>query len=110
MMSRGGARLMLLVPGALCLFAGLDAALLLLGLPAPVETARLPVVHGPLLVFGFIGTVIALERAVAVRRLWAFASPAVLGLAASCSSRLCRSWSARVCSQPEPRCCCSSTG
>jgi uncharacterized membrane protein len=79
-MSRGGARLMLLVPGAVCLFAGLDAALLLLGLPAPVETARLPVVHGPLLVFGFIGTVIALERAVAVRRLWAFASPALLGL------------------------------
>lgn len=37
-------------------------------------------VHGPLLVFGFIGTVIALERAVAVRRTWAFAAPAAFGL------------------------------
>jgi hypothetical protein len=78
--SRGGTRLLFLIPGALCMFAGLDAALLLLGLPAPVETSRLPIVHGPLLVFGFIGTVIALERAVAVRRVWAFASPALLGV------------------------------
>lgn len=58
----------------------MDAALLLLGLPAPVTTQRLPVVHGPLLVFGFVGTVIALERAVAVRRWWAFASPAAFGV------------------------------
>lgn len=79
-MSRGGVRLLFLVPGAFCLLAGLDAALVLLGLPAPVDTSRLPVVHGPLLVFGFIGTVIALERAVAVRRAWAFASPAFLGV------------------------------
>lgn len=78
--SRGGVRLVFLIPGALCLLAGLDAALLLLGLPAPVETARLPIVHGPLLVFGFVGTVIALERAVAVRRTWAFASPGLLGV------------------------------
>ncbi|WP_246846588.1 hypothetical protein [Humibacter ginsenosidimutans] len=80
MMSRGGVRLLFLIPGAFCLFAGLDSALLLLGLPAPVDGSRLPVVHGPLLVFGFVGTVIALERAVAVRRPWAFASPALLGV------------------------------
>lgn len=45
-----------------------------------MTTQRLPLVHGPLLVFGFIGTVIALERAVAVRRTWAFAAPAAFGL------------------------------
>lgn len=79
-LSRGGVRALFLVPGGVALLAGLDAALLLLGLPAPVSTARLPVVHGPLLVFGFVGTVIALERAVAIRRPWAFASPALFGL------------------------------
>lgn len=72
-------RLSLLALGALCLLAGLDAALLLLGLPAPVTAARLPDVHGPLLVLGFVGCVIALERAVALRRAWALAAPAALG-------------------------------
>lgn len=79
-LARGGVRALFLIPGGLAMLAGLDAALLLLGLPAPVTTARLPVVHGPLLVFGFIGTVIALERAVALRRWWAMASPAFLGV------------------------------
>ena len=70
-----------MIPGGIALLTGLDAALLLLGLPAPLTFERLPVVHGPLLVFGFIGTVIALERAVAIRRWWAFGSPAAFGLA-----------------------------
>jgi hypothetical protein len=74
-------RLAFLIPGGIALLAGLDAALLLLGLPAPLTFARLPIVHGPLLVFGFIGTVIALERAVAIRTWWAFGSPAAFGIA-----------------------------
>jgi len=78
--SRPGVRLAFLVPGGIALLAGLDAALLLLGLPAPLSFERLPVVHGPLLVFGFIGTVIALERAVAIRRWWAFGAPAAFGI------------------------------
>lgn len=79
---------MLLLPGGLALLAGLDGALLLLGLPAlpslpPLLTAdRLPQVHGPLLVLGFVGTVVALERAVALRRWWGFAAPAGLGVGA----------------------------
>lgn len=76
------ARALLLVPGGLALLAGLDAALLLLGLPAPVTSARLPQVHGMLLVLGFVGTVVALERAVALGRLWGYAAPAGLGLGA----------------------------
>ena len=75
-----GNRLLLMLPAALALFAGLDAALLLLDLPAPLTTQRLPQVHGMLLVFGFVGTVIALERAVALRRPAGYLAPALLGL------------------------------
>lgn len=72
----------LLVPAALALLAGLDAALMLLGLPAPVEVDRLPDVHGMLMVLGFVGTLIAVERAVALRGSLGFTAPALLGLGA----------------------------
>ncbi|WP_448629830.1 hypothetical protein [Cellulomonas soli] len=75
----GTRRLVLLVPAGLALLAGLDAALLLLGLPAPVQADRLPQVHGLLMVLGFVGTLIALERAVALGRGAAFSAPALLG-------------------------------
>ncbi|MBC7441321.1 MAG: hypothetical protein H7311_02140, partial [Ramlibacter sp.] len=75
-------RMALLLLGGVALLAGLDGALLLLGLPAPLVTARLADVHGPLMVFGFVGTVVVLERAVAVRKTWAFLSPGLLGLGA----------------------------
>ncbi|MGV0874087.1 hypothetical protein [Mycolicibacterium sp. XJ879] len=69
-----------MVPAAVALLAGLDAALLRLGLPAPVETVRLAEVHGIVLVLGFVGTLIAVERAVAAGRRWCYAAPALLGL------------------------------
>lgn len=75
-------RRLLLAPAALSLLAGLDAALLLLDLPAPVETDRLPEVHGMLLVLGFVGTLIALERAIALGALWGLAAPVLLGAGA----------------------------
>src|SRR5690606_19342788 len=62
--------------------AGLDAALMLLGLPAPVSSQRLPEVHGMLLVLGFVGTLIALERAVALGRRTGFLAPGLLGAGA----------------------------
>ena len=68
-----------LLPGAVALLLGLDAGLQLLNLPSVPVTERLPVVHGMLLVLGFVGTLIALERAVALRRRWGFAAPALLG-------------------------------
>lgn len=71
-----------MAPGGFALLAGLDAGLVLLGLPAPIQAARLAEVHGVLLVLGFVGTVIALERAVAARRWWAYLAPALLGAAA----------------------------
>ncbi len=75
-------RAVLLIPGGFALLAGLDAALLRLGLPAPVETVRLAEVHGIVLVLGFVGTVIALERAVASGRRWCYLAPALSGLGA----------------------------
>jgi hypothetical protein len=73
-------RLVFLIPAGVALLAGLDAALLLLGVPAPVTTERLPEVHGMVMVLGFVGTVVALERAVALRRRAGFAAPALLGM------------------------------
>ncbi|MFN8190972.1 MAG: hypothetical protein U0R78_11140 [Nocardioidaceae bacterium] len=78
---RSGAwRPMLLVPAGLSLLAGLDAALILLDLPAPVDADRLPEVHGFVLVLGFVGTLIALERAIALGTRWGVMAPALLGL------------------------------
>lgn len=66
----------------LAMVAGLDAALLLLGVPAPVTTDRLPDAHGMLMVLGFVGTLVCLERAVALGRAVGHLAPALLGLGA----------------------------
>jgi len=76
------ARPALLLPGGIALLAGVDAALLLADLPAPVTSTRLPDVHGVLLTLGFVGTLIALERAVALDTWWAYAAPGLLGAGA----------------------------
>ena len=73
-------RLPFLLPGAAALLLGLDAGLGLLGLPAAPVSDRLLDVHGFLLVLGFVGTLIALERAVALRAAAGFAAPAFLGI------------------------------
>lgn len=49
------------------LVAGLNAALLRLGLQAPVGGESLASMHGLLMVYGFLGTAITLERAVALQ-------------------------------------------
>lgn len=72
-------RVALLALGGACLVAGLDAALLAVGVWAPVDAAHLPGVHGMVMVLGFMGTVIALERAQALRQPWAHLAPGVLG-------------------------------
>jgi hypothetical protein len=72
-------RLPVLVLGVLSLLAGLWGGLLLLGLPLPTLRAATAADHGPLMALGFLGTVISLERAVALRRRWAFAAPATAG-------------------------------
>lgn len=78
-MARPAARAWFLLPAGLALLAGLDAALLLAGTGAPVRSDRLSDVHGALMVLGFLGTLISLERAVALRRPWGYAAPAFFG-------------------------------
>jgi hypothetical protein len=80
--ARGLLRLPFLLPAGLAVLAGLDAALMLLGLPAPVSADRLPDVHGMLLVLGFVGTLIALERAVALGHRAGYLAPGLLGAGA----------------------------
>ncbi len=60
------------------MLAGLDAALVALGVWAPVPALHLPDVHGMVMVLGFMGTLIALERAQALRQTWAYLAPALL--------------------------------
>jgi hypothetical protein len=75
------ARLVLVAPGILALLGGLAGGLARLEWPVPT-TAGLVVFHGPLMVSGFLGTVIGLERAVAVGRPWAYAGPVATALGA----------------------------
>ncbi len=75
-----GLRLPPLALGGFSLLLGLLAAVIMLGFPVPTPAPRLPEVHGPLMVFGAVGTLVALERAVALRRRWALAAPVLAGL------------------------------
>lgn len=72
-------RLPALAAGGVALLAGLYAALLLLGTRIPAPPGQLAEVHGPLMVLGFVGTLIALERAVALGDRWALLAPACSG-------------------------------
>jgi hypothetical protein len=69
----------LLAAGGLSLVAGLYAGLSLLGFGLPLPRPALADVHGPVMVLGFVGTLVALERAVALGARWAFAAPACSG-------------------------------
>ena len=61
-------RLPLIALGVLSLLGALGGGLVRLGWPLPT-TPGLVAFHGPLMVAGFLGTVIGLERAVALGRL-----------------------------------------
>jgi hypothetical protein len=74
------ARVPLLVLGFLSLFAGVGAGLVRLGWDVPLPAALDPGLHGPLMIAGFFGTVISLERAVALASLWAYLGPLAAGL------------------------------
>lgn len=77
--SRLARRLPLLALALVALLAGLWAGLLRLGLDLPELRPALAGLHGPLLVLGFLGTQIGLERAVALRRRWPYLAPAAAG-------------------------------
>jgi hypothetical protein len=64
------------------LSAGAWAGLIRLGLGWPSIQTGLFSNHGPLMVAGFFGTLVALERAVAIDESWMFASPVLNSLGA----------------------------
>jgi hypothetical protein len=76
----GRARLLLAALAVLALLAGLWAGLLRIGWALPLLQPALPPAHGPLMVSGFLGTLIGLERAVALGRPAAYAVPLLSGL------------------------------
>ena len=73
-------RVPLLILGFLALFAGVGAGLARLAWTMPPIVASAAPWHGVLMVSGFFGVVISLERAVAIGRLWAYAGPLAAGL------------------------------
>lgn len=75
-----GWRTLLVVLGGLSLLSGLNAALVRLSVWAPVESTRVGDLHGPVMVLGFMGTLICLERAQALRKPIAYLAPALLGV------------------------------
>lgn len=73
-------RIPMLVLGFASLIIGVGAGLLRLGWNFPLPSAASVAFHGPLMVCGFFGTVISLERAVALARRWAYLGPVSAGL------------------------------
>lgn len=77
---RPAGRLPLLVLGMLSLLGGVLAGLARLDWSMPPVAAGAAGWHGALMISAFLGTVISLERAVAIGRGWAYAAPAAAGL------------------------------
>lgn len=65
----------LLALGIITLLAAMWAGMLRIGLALPPLSPTLAGGHGPLMVAGFLGTVVGLERAVALGRPWMFLAP-----------------------------------
>ncbi len=64
------------------LLAALWAGLIRVGWHWPVWQPMLPALHGPLMISGFLGALISLERAVAIRKPWTFVGPVLSGIGA----------------------------
>ncbi len=68
-------RMPLLAAAMLALLAAMWAGLIRLGWGFPPLVHGIGALHGPLMVCGFLGTLISLERAVAIGQRWAYAAP-----------------------------------
>ncbi len=73
-------RLIGLLPAGISLTAGLTGSLMLLGVVDPTPAVQLAGSHGLLMTLGFLGTLVALERAVALARPWGWLAPGAAGL------------------------------
>ena len=76
---RPAGRLPLLFFGMLSLLGGVLAGLARLGWDVPAPATQAAGVHGPLMIAAFFGTVISLERAVAIGQGWAYSAPLAAG-------------------------------
>lgn len=86
-------RRLLLVAALTALTAGVWAGLLRFGLAWPTLPRLLPMTHGPLMVGGFLGALISLERAVALNRLWTYAGPVAAAAGALLATAYPAHWS-----------------
>src|SRR5699024_2324315 len=66
----------LMASAAVIVIAALWSGLVHLGLDLPQLTESLHDGHGPMMILGFLGTLITMERAVALGERWAFLGPA----------------------------------
>ena len=73
-------RFPLIAMALLALLAAMWAGLSRIGWGWPVLQPTLPAAHGPLMICGFLGTVIGVERAVALNRRWTYLGPVLTGL------------------------------
>jgi hypothetical protein len=78
----GVAPVLFLAAAMISLLAGIWSALLRLGLEVPALDPALVPAHGPLMVSGFLGTLISLERAAALGAPWTYAAPGLAGAGA----------------------------
>jgi hypothetical protein len=76
---RGWIRAITLLAAVLAMATGFYGGLLRLGFALP-DAPQLGDSHGPLMICGMFGTLIALERAVALGRDWSYLAPIALGL------------------------------
>jgi hypothetical protein len=78
--SRG--RFFLIALAGISLLTGVWAGLARMGWSLPLPNEQMVPLHGPLMVVGFLGALIGLERAVALQRWWAYAIPICAGASA----------------------------
>jgi hypothetical protein len=79
-MTRRVWRAPMLAMAALSLIWGVWLGLLRLGWALPLPWPDQLILHGPLMIGGFLGTLIGLERAVGIARRWAYAAPVLTGV------------------------------
>lgn len=76
------ARIPIVGLGIFALLAAMWGGLLRLGWDLPPLAPVVTGIHGPLMVAGFLGTLISMERAVALRARWAYVAPVASALGA----------------------------
>ena len=87
-------RRLLIAGGFAALIGGFLAGLARLGLGLPEPLMPWAAIHGPLMVCGFLGALISLERAVALERAWGFGAPflCILGAGLALSGSGLAAW------------------